>query len=358
MNKLLILLLAIPTLDFVLRLGCHGIIMSSSTLKNRQRAGNMPPTASHTLAKQKVFVLLPSESKTALSSQVDATIFDNLPMWSSYRILIAWNILGLLVSLLTGVHYHLDLLGAGAFFASVLPVLPLCKTNARIAYSTYAVSIWSIKLASFLFYRALQVHHDARLTSTLSTFGGCIMFWFLSGLWGILTSLPHCLGTTNARNSGSFLTNSVGLTIFAFGWLVETLSDIQKWSFKQQHPGAFCNVGVWKWSQHPNYFGNLVLWSGIFLINLPALVEPISYKGSSLGLSPLARKVWSWRRVGIALLSPLFLFLVFYGQATGTIANSLEMANKKFGYGIDESYTEYVDKTPLIFPSLFKNWFT
>ncbi|KAL7562062.1 hypothetical protein ACA910_011100 [Epithemia clementina (nom. ined.)] len=274
-------------------------------------------------------------------------------LWKSVTITLVFNMVGFFISVATGWHVHLDLLGAGAFFFSLLPSLPLAKHNTRIAYSSFAVGLWSLRLTAFLFYRALVVQHDGRLTTTLSTVQGTLLFWTISAVWGVGTALPHTLGTTNARHAGYTITNVLGMILFFVGWLVETVADLQKWSF-QQHapPHVFCNLGLWKWSQHPNWFGDLLLWTGIFVLNLPSLVIIVVVAGSSSSTTTTTTTAWrSARRVGCALLSPLILVVLFYGQATGRISNARQKANERYGYGTDPVYTEYVDTTPLIVPN-------
>lgn len=148
---------------------------------------------------------------------------------------------------------------------------------------------------------------------------------------------------------GTPLTTQLGMLLYAVGLTFETLADITKYQFKKSHPGQFCNVGVWSLSQHPNWFGNLALWSGIFLLNAPALIEP------SKGGATIWNRVWSARRLLVAVASPLFLWALFSGQANGSISSTLEMANKK--YGSDSSYQEYVKNVPLIIPNPLQ-WFT
>eukprot|EP01050_Picozoa_sp_SAG11_P015757 SAG11_NODE_2079_length_3855_cov_1.533280_5_plen_94_part_00 len=85
-------------------------------------------------------------------------------------------------------------------------------------------------------------------------------------------------------------------------------------------------------SPHSNYAGNLMLWSGIWLLNAPRL-------SSSTAL------------LIVSTASPIFLTALFYGQATGTITNAVGLAQQK--YGADPSFAKYVQGTPLIFPYLY-----
>jgi steroid 5-alpha reductase family enzyme len=100
-----------------------------------------------------------------------ALTFDNAPFTGSLSIYAAINALGFVISILTGSHLHLDLLGTGAFTLASLPTL-LSATSLRVALSSAAVCTWGAKLAGFLFFRALKVKTDGRLDGTLSTASG------------------------------------------------------------------------------------------------------------------------------------------------------------------------------------------
>jgi len=261
-------------------------------------------------------------------------LYSKHPLVTSTAIFASMNFAGFIISLITKSHVHLDLIGTGAFaVAALAPLLmgnPAAPVNGRILVSSAAVAVWGTKLASFLFYRALMLQHDARLTATLSTVPGTATFWFISFLWGFLCSLPHTLGTTS-KAAGSFPYTVAGSVLFGLGLTMETVADAQKWWFKSNHVGKFCNIGVWSISQHPNFFGNLLLWFGILVINVPALDK---------------------KRLAMALLSPLFMGMLFYGQATGAMLRTVEMAKVKYGNQL--GYAEYLAETPLIVPNFWK----
>lgn len=286
-------------------------------------------------------------------------VFDNAPFWQSQKVFLGANLAGYLIGLVTKSHHHVDLLGSGAFAAAALPALLqdaqsstslVIGPNSRIQASAKIVIAWSVKLASFLFYRVIQNGHDARLDTILSSPMSAAGFWVFSLAWGSLCSLPHTLGTTSS-SQGNPMALRVGGAMAIAGLLVETLADYQKWMFKKKKTSGHCNVGLWSLSQHPNWFGNLLLWSGVCVMNAPALIEPW------LPAATLTTKIWNCRRVGLALLSPLFLAYTFWGQATGSLLPDGHAATlKKYGYGIDKEYTRYIDSTPLILPNLLE-WF-
>jgi hypothetical protein len=85
-------------------------------------------------------------------------------------------------------------------------------------------------------------------------------------------------------------------------------------------------------------------------MNAPALIAPVSSKAS------FWRKALSYKRIGIALISPMFMFYLFQGQASGSITDALSSSYKRYGYGTDTGYTQYIDTTPLLFPNPLQ-WF-
>jgi steroid 5-alpha reductase family enzyme len=243
-------------------------------------------------------------------------------------------------------------LGTGAFALASLPTLfsENCPTT-RIFISSAAVFTWSTKLAGFLFFRALKLKTDGRLHDTLSTVNGTFGFWLISFLWGVICSLPHTLGATSSA-TGSSVSLILGGILYLLGLVTESMADYQKWIFKNNHPGKFCNVGLWSISQHPNFFGNLLLWSGILIMNSDSLVERgMSSEGSSGGGGVgILSFLWSARRLFVAFLSPLFMWTLFSGQANGSLTNAVELAHKK--YGNDPKFQEYVQTVPKIIPNL------
>jgi steroid 5-alpha reductase family enzyme len=278
-----------------------------------------------------------------------AIIFSNAPLWKSSKIILGANALGWMISVaFPTCHYHVDLLGTGAFaVAAAATTTPLMAATDRTLWSSRAVMVWSARLASFLFYRVLQTGHDSRLDEQLSTPVLSGQFWFVSALWGIVCALPHTLGTTSSLK-GSPVWTRTGVLMAATGVVMESLADYQKWTFKQNHPGGtFCNAGVWSISQHPNWFGNLLLWSGIYIMNAPALIDPRT-------------DIAFWKKYGrlaVAALGPLFMLTLFNAQATGAILGDSFQANReKYGYGTNPAYTKYIDTVPVLFPNPLRSW--
>jgi steroid 5-alpha reductase family enzyme len=271
-----------------------------------------------------------------------STLFNNSNLYQSLGIYTVTNAVGLLISLLTGSHKHLDLLGSGSFALATIPML-LASSCHRVLLSSAAVAIWGSKLAGFLCFRAFKLKRDDRLEEMLSSVQGAIQFWVISLVWNVICSLPHILGTTSSK-LGSPITLSVGTVVYTLGLLTETRADIEKWIFKHNNPGKFCNIGLWSVSQHPNFFGNIVLWLGILVMNSDSLIEPFD---TSVGIF---HKIWGCRRLVLSCLSPLFMWTLFNGQARGKVTNSVQLATEK--YGKDPAYVNYIGSTPLIIPGI------
>jgi steroid 5-alpha reductase family enzyme len=206
-----------------------------------------------------------------LSSSSAATSASKSPLVLSAAVFGGANALGFGISVATGWHYHLDLIGTGAFTAAALVT---AGTESRQRLSAGLIGLWSAKLAAFLFYRVLQTHHDARLDQTLSTTKGAAGFWGSSFIWGFVCSLPHTAAAgvpLSARPPLGRALNVISVAAIVTGLGVETLADAQKWRFKAEptNHGRFCDTGVWQISQHPNWFGNWLFWTGVLALNAP-----------------------------------------------------------------------------------------
>lgn len=263
--------------------------------------------------------------------------FSAKPLATSALVFGAANGIGFGISLATGWHYHLDLIGTGIFSVFAL-VLRGSAGEPRQNASAACIALWALKLAGFLFYRALQTHTDARLDDVLSTIPGMFGFWFISFAWGWIVSSPHALAACVTTRPPFAWIDGLGLGIFAAGFLLETWADWQKWQFKKDPAsrGKFCNVGVWQLSQHPNWLGNFMLWSGIVVLNSSTLMAA----GPAYFLP--------------SLFSPLFLLGLFYGQACGAISNTVQLTQAK--HGQDPEFQEYVRNVPLFFPTGGSIW--
>ncbi len=134
-------------------------------------------------------------------------------------------------------------------------------------------SLWAIRLGTYLLSRWLQEpQEDQRYQAMRARRPGFAWqsLYVVFGLQGaliLIIGLPLMAGISNAAAPLGLL-DALGMTLFVLGFLMEALADAQLAAFKRNaaNEGKVLDTGLWAWSRHPNYFGNTVLWWGLFLI--------------------------------------------------------------------------------------------
>jgi len=188
-------------------------------------------------------------------------------------------------------------------------------------------AIWAIRLSSFLFLRIRSAGEDRRFREIKQSFGRFLLAWTLQGLW-VAFSLSAALAViTSAVRIGLDAFAVIGFLVWVFGFGVEATADRQKTSFnsKPENKGRFINTGLWAWSRHPNYFGEIILWVGIAIIALPVL------------------RGWQW----VTLISPIFT-VILLTKISG-IPMLEARADEKWGG--QENYETYKASTPILIPA-------
>lgn len=191
------------------------------------------------------------------------------------------------------------------------------------------VAIWSLRLGSFLFSRVKRSGRDTRFTEMKKNFFWFFMTWNLSALWVFLSYVAGMVAVTSKYSSElsfiDFVFCSVGFLVWLSGFVIEVVADNQKKKFKEDlnNNDKFISHGLWSWSRHPNYFGEILLWIGIAIIALPI------FKG------------WDY----IALISPIFIYYLLV-KVSG-IPMLEKSANEK--WGSDPNYIKYKENTNILF---------
>ena len=141
------------------------------------------------------------------------------------------------------------------------------------------------RLGSFLFTRIKKDGKDGRFDDIKITPPRFFAAWTIQGVWVLLTALP--VFTVNAMSSTKDLgvNDYIGWAIWVLGFALEVISDNQKGAFAANpaNKGQFINEGLWYYSRHPNYFGEMTLWLGQFV----AATSVISGSQYCLVISPL-----------------------------------------------------------------------
>ena len=188
------------------------------------------------------------------------------------------------------------------------------------------ILIWTIRLGSFLFMRIHKAGEDKRFKEIKPSPTRFFMTWTLQGMWVSICSMCAltAIASTNGVVQNSFF--YIGLIVFIVGFVFEIIADMQKSNFRKnpKNKDQFIQEGLWAYSRHPNYFGEITLWTGIAIMSLSSL------SGGQY----------------ITLISPIFTYLLLV-YVSGV--RLLEISGKE-KWGHLESYQNYVQKTPSLFP--------
>ena len=226
-------------------------------------------------------------------------------------------------------HYY-DLTG-GLTFISVILFSLYTKhitlgLDIRSTLIGIMIIIWALRLSSFLFLRVKKVGEDIRFKEIKKSFSRFLLAFSLQGFWVFMCTFPALIVLT----STNFETDTIlilGSILWLFGFLYEVIADKQKSNFNINNKGKFISSGLWSRSRHPNYFGEITLWTGITVISISVL-SGFQY---------------------LALLTPFFIFRLL-NNISGV--NLLEDIGRK-RWGKLKEYQNYIKETPKFFPKIF-----
>ena len=200
----------------------------------------------------------------------------------------------------------------------------------RSLFILFLVSLWAIRLASHIGFRNIGHGEDFRYVEWRNEGGK--NYWWISFVRVFLLQGALCTLVGSSIYFGflndeplSFVEATVSATIFFIGLAWESISDIQLQRFKKDksNKGKICKSGLWKYSRHPNYFGDLVVWISIFTFS-------ISSKNILLILG--------------SFLSPLIMGAIFY-YITGPIMDQAMMLSRP-------DYKKYMEESNSLIPKL------
>ena len=188
------------------------------------------------------------------------------------------------------------------------------------------VSIWTLRLGTFLYIRIVKSGEDKRFREIKKSLPKFLMTWTLSALWVFLTTVNAVTIIILNQQVTLDLFFMAGFAIWILGFTFEAVADKQKKSFSKilENKDKFITLGLWSISRHPNYFGEIVLWTGIAIMSLPLLSG------------------WQF----LTLVSPVFVYLLL--TKISGLPFLEEKAEKKWGN--DKGYLEYKNNTPVLIP--------
>ncbi len=239
-------------------------------------------------------------------------------------ILIQW--LMFLPSYLKSTEHYFDITGSITFITvSVLAFILSDNKNIRSILLTLLIIVWATRLGVFLLKRVKAAGSDGRFDD-LKDFSTFFMVWNLQALWITFTLLSSLIIFTSNHSGNLEIYDYIGLITWISGLFIEVVADKQKSDFKNDisNKNKFISTGLWKYSRHPNYLGEIILWTGITIIAIPL------FSG------------WSW----LGLISPVFVFIMLkFISGVRILENRADMK-----WGKDKEYLKYKNSTPEIFP--------
>jgi len=287
-------------------------------------------------------------SKTPTSSRWSVWI--TTPVLLSVAVLIAWAggsqtrppthglpmiVLGWVVFLnaaawipayLTRSERFYDLVGSLSFISGLVLVGWLTQPGMAGWIMMAIVLLWTSRMAWFLVGRIRQQGKDGRFDTIKTDPVRFLNAWMMQALWAFLCLLPLLVWQDVTPEEGFSTIYWVGLGVWVFGFLVEVISDEQKRSFRRRNPDGtrFIQSGLWSISRHPNYVGEILLWTGFTVMALPVVSG------------------WLW----VVLITPVFV----YSLLRFVSGVSLLEARSDAKWGGNEDYEAYKHRTPVLFP--------
>lgn len=188
------------------------------------------------------------------------------------------------------------------------------------------VSIWSLRLTSHLFFRVLRSPEDGRYLAIQQQWKTQLplkffLFYQFQGILDVLLATPILLVSLDVRTE-PILVEWIAFSLWISALMGESLSDRQLKNFKRnpENTGRVCNVGLWRYSRHPNYFFEFLIWCSFALF---AVVAP-----------------WGW----LTFLLPMMM-LYFLLYVTGIPETEKQSIRSK-----GDAYREYQETTSAFIP--------
>ena len=202
------------------------------------------------------------------------------------------------------------------------------QLTAATACACVLFVVYGLRLGGYLMYRELRSSsYNAKMKTEIKSGDGMPMaakcgIWVTAALLYACQTSPVAFRLVNGSGSDALLI--VGMVLSAIGLVVETAADLQKSAAKKADPGRFVNTGLYRIVRCPNYFGEMLFWTGVFVGGITIYAGALQWIVAILGY------------LGI-------VYVMFSG------ARRLETRQNK-AYGDDPEYQRYVKSTPIMIP--------
>lgn len=191
---------------------------------------------------------------------------------------------------------------------------------------TVLISIWGIRLSSYLFLRILKIGKDKRFDGIRENTKSFASFWLLQAVSIFLILSPVTYLIILDVDMNLSIVSILGFLVATMGIALEGIADQQKFVFKSNpmNKDMWIQSGVWKYSRHPNYLGEIMMWVGVFIYVLPYI--------SGLG----------W----LTIISPIFISILLL------FISGIPTLEKKYNekYKDNADYQNYVKNTGILIP--------
>ena len=273
-----------------------------------------------------ILTILVVSAIVAFAGSQGSVAISTIPLFAicaSVGFILHWAVF--IPSYLLQTEHYFDLTGALSYISTITLAAylhPLLDLRGLII--CVLISIWAVRLGSFLFMRIKRAGQDRRFIESKTRFWQFLYIWTMGGAWVFITMAAGLAAITSMTQRPLGIFAIAGVFLWLVGFSIEVVADRQKTKFRQLPGNAdhFITSGLWAYSRHPNYFGEILLWLGITVIALPTLVG------------------WQY----VTLISPIFVALLLI-KVSGV---RLLEADGKDRWGSDPNYQYYVNNTPLL----------
>ena len=201
------------------------------------------------------------------------------------------------------------------------------QLTAGTACACILLVVYGLRLGGYLAFRELRTSYSSKMEGEIKSDDGMslaakLAIWISAALLYVCETSPVIFRFVNGSGTDALLV--VGLIISVVGLVVETTADLQKNAAKKENPGRFVDTGLFRIVRCPNYFGEMLFWTGMFVGGIAIYAGPLQWIAALLGY------------LGI-------IYVMFGG------ARRLEIRQNK-SYGDDPEYQRYVKTTPIMIP--------
>jgi steroid 5-alpha reductase family enzyme len=208
------------------------------------------------------------------------------------------------------------------------------KLSQRQTAAATMACVWAARLGSFLLQRIIQDGGDNRFNKVRNNPRIFAIYWAVQALWIFVTALPVWVMLSiddrdEAERPSPPRTKTrqyAGWAMWVAGFATQVMADRQKSKFRADpmNKGKYITGGLWSWSQHPNYFGEITMWAGVWL----------STSGAFRGIEH------------VAAISPMFVYYLLTRVSGVPLLRKASL--KKWGH-LPE-YLAHMRRVPVLLP--------